>query len=417
MTTTELLDRIQRKSLAAYRIYNRVVRTPINWEKERERLRRNPASRAEWKYAVPEHLGRLKQELKLLGTRLEGNKIPCKSSLYDPFTMHVVNATLKTALVKIGILEKLKTQSLRSTIALRSDFFGLDYDYASLEHAYQMLRKKITVRRTGQELARQSFSVFETAGMLKDALREMKKEIKKAITLPLLYEKDVLRAFTASIEVKDDPSFSMRCVTDPQTLVTRIFLSKGRRYSRPLAKIAFLHEFCGHALEMALFDRTLVKKCVLSSLFGYAGVSSPNIFDVKAEVFADLMVKPFVTKGEMRYVKFRRDVWLVCRAMADYLYHIKGRTIQEVMSVYEQVGLGPFAFDEAIMAPIFVDGYQGMYLFANRAIEEKREKLKLKEKDFLTLLLLMGKIPLSKFDEFAERVIKGKCLTNTNVLV
>lgn len=99
--------------------------------------------------------------------------------------------------------------------------------------------------------------------------------------------------------------------------------------------------------------------------------------------------------------------------MADYLYNIKGKTIKDVMRVYEAVGLQDFAFDEAIMASIFIDGYQGMYLFANQEVEKLQRENRLSNKALLKQLLYMGKIPMSKFKEF-KQLLRGDL--NYNIL-
>lgn len=72
------------------------------------------------------------------------------------------------------------------------------------------------------------------------------------------------------------------------------------------------------------------------------------------------------------------------------------------MEVYESVGLTAFAFDEAIMASIFIDGYQGMYLFANEKIERICKKVNRSNKDFLTSLLFSGKIPIDRYPLFLK---------------
>ena len=398
----ELINKINNLSLDVYKIYNQVVRTPINWKLERKRLLENNKSRTLWKYDVPSNLEKSLEQLKHLNKQLQTKKVSFNHSIYSKFLLDVVNATIKTAVIKIQILQQLKSKNFKSTIKLREDFFNLNYDYSNVEKRYKNLFSNPKIGKIGKELGRQELLPSEATKIIQTSMQNIKKKIDKVILFPNKFKKDILHEFTAKVEIIDDPSFSMRCITDPKTLATKILLNKNRKYSKSLLKIAFLHEFCGHALEMAIFDGTLIKKYKLPKIFGYAGVSSPNIFDVKAEVFADLMVEPFISKEEEKFVEYRRNVWLMCRAMADYLYHIKGKTIFDVMKIYQSVGLGDFAFDEAIMTSIFIDGYQGMYLFANEEIERLKDRVKITNNEFLTLLLFLGKIPVNKFSKFSK---------------
>lgn len=395
---TKLLNKINSLSLNVFKVYSRVIRTPLNWKEERSRLKKNPNNRAVFQYEK----FNLKQSKKAL---LRAKKLFLKETKlnktkgYSVFLIDVVLSTINNALIKIKIIQSINNSTFKPTLQLRRDFYLLPYNYKRLESQFQKIKNNRNIVKVGKELGKQQLSAGEAAKTIRKSLNKVILKINKVIDFPKQYKSDILKAFNAQVDIVDDPSFSMRCVTDPDSLITKILLNKRRIYSRGLLRIAFLHEFCGHALEMAIFDGVLVKKGLLPKIFGYAGVSSPNIFDVKAEVLADLMVEPFLTKEEVRFVKFRREVWLICRAMADYIYNIKKKTIADVMKVYEAVGLSNFAFDEAIMASIFVDGYQGMYLFANEEIEKLGNT---KSFQFLSKLLFMGKIPIKKFFEFSK---------------
>lgn len=401
ITKIEILiaDKIHTNALEIYKIYNQVVRTPVNWREERERLIVSPNSRPKWKYKVPNDIEDKRKDIQILYESFKKNlTYGDNTNLYVRFLPDVVEATVNTAIVKCEILLALKDSTFEPTLQLRKKFYDLDYDYQSVKKLYSELLDQINIQKIGKEIGLQTTPANEAAEIVKKSIVEVRKKIQNTIFLPPSLRKKVMSAFNAQVEVVEDPSFSMRCITDPKTLTTKILLNARRKYSKPLLKIAYLHEFCGHALEMALFDKTLVKNGVLPMVFNYAGVSSPSIFDVKSEVFADLIVSPFVEKKELKYVRYRRDVWLICRAMADYLYNIKGKTIKDVMEVYENVGLGNFAFDEAVMASIFIDGYQGMYLFANQEIDKLQRQNNLSDRDVLSLLLYIGKVPISKFE-------------------
>lgn len=398
-----MANQIHSVSLEIFAVYNRVVRTPTNWQKERARLKKNPNSRAIWTYQVPDSIRKLKEQI--INLRGQFNDIKENKStidIYQVFLQDVVEATVQTALVECKILEDLKNDSFKTTLELRRQFYVLDYDYSNVESLYSELLNDLTIKKTGEEFGEEATSANEAAKIVRGLIKNVRKKIEEVIPLPPQYREQILEVFNAEVMVVDEPSFRMRCITDPKTLTTKVLLNKNLRYSLSYLKIAYLHEFCGHALEMAVFDKTLVKKHTLPEIYSYAGVSSPNIFDVKSEVFADLIVTPFIEMEERRYVVYRRNVWLVCRAMADYLYHIQGRTIKEVMKIYETVGLGDFAFDEAVMASIFIDGYQGMYLFANQELERLQEENNLSDQHFLTLLLYMGKVPIKRFKDFTR---------------
>lgn len=395
---TKLLDEINNLCLEVFKIYNKVIRTPLNWREERTRLKANPDSRAAFRYEkvnltnIKKGLLQVKEDF-LKKVRLRRTK---DDSI---FLVDVVLSSIENALIKIQIIENLNSFTFRPTLKIRRDFYSLTFNYQKLENQFEKVRNNEDIIKIGKELGKQELPAEEAVEIIKKSLNKVKTKIDQVINFPKNIKQDILKAFNAEIDIIDDPSFSMRCVTDPETLLTKILLNKRRKYSRGLLKIAFLHEFCGHALEMAVFDRVLIKKRILPKIFGYAGVSSPNIFDIKAEVFADLMVEPFLTKKETRFVKFRREVWLICRAMADYLYNIKKKTIADVMKVYEAVGLSSFAFEEALMASIFIDGYQGMYLFANEEIEKIGD---INDIQFITKLLFMGKIPIQNFSKFSN---------------
>lgn len=397
LTNLQIAEEIYFKTLEIFRIYNSVIRTPSNWAKERERLLSNPDNRAKWLYKVPE-VRRIKDQVEALNVDFKSVNNKKTDNIYLKFLLEVVEATVNTALLKAEILEGLS--DFKPTLNLRNRFYELNFDYSKIEEQYSSLLKNSKVIEIGRRLGKQDITTEEAAEIVRKSIEEVRFKIRAVIKFPAELEEKILRSLTAEVEVLDNPSFSMRCTNDPKTNTIKVLLNKRRKYSRPLLKIAYLHEFCGHAVEMAVFDRTLVRDGVIPKIYSYAGVSSPSIFDVKAEVFADLIVVPFIEEDERKYVQYRRDIWLVCRAMADYLYNIKGKTIKDVMQVYEAVGLEDFAFDEAIMASIFIDGYQGMYLFANMKIEKLKKNSHLNDKDLLTFLLFMGKIPVDKFIEF-----------------
>lgn len=396
-TNIFIAEKIHDKSLGIFKIYNKAVRTPENWQEERARLLSNPSSRARWKYNIPKDIEYEKRELQNLYSSFKKTVDKDTAKIYLKYLPDVVGATVNTAVLKCEILLGIKNSTFQSSLQLRKRFYALDYNYPVAERLYSKLLGQSDIQRVGRDFDQQATPSDKAAEIVKKSIPEVREKIRKVIFFPVKLRDKVVSAFDAQVEVIDDPSFSMRCITDPKSLTIKILLNKRKKYSEPLLKIAYLHEFCGHALEMALFDKTLVKDGTIPRIYNYAGVSSPNIFDVKAEVFADLMVAPFVDKDELKYVRYRRDVWLVCRAMADYLYNIKGKTIKDVMEIYENVGLENFAFDEAIMASIFIDGYQGVYLFANQEIEKLQKQNNLNDKDLLTLLLYLGKIPISSF--------------------
>ncbi len=403
MKTTKryiLADQIHTKAIEIFRIYNSVVRTPTNWQEELARLKANPNSRAAWKYRVPKGIRQKLTTLRQLYTIFISLSRQLPVNVYDRFLPDVVKATVDTAVIKCDILENLRDGPLQQTVDARRGFYGIDFGYANIIDDFDKLSQDPSLKEIGRALGMQDTSAEQARLIVRRSIAQVRTRIETVVRFPATYRDQMRNAFTADVDVVDDPSFSMRCVTDPKTLTTRILLNRRRRYSMSLLKLAYLHEFCGHALEMAIFDKTLVRQGILPQIYSYAGVSSPNIFDVKAEVLADLIVVPFVTKADMTFVRYRRDVWLICRAMADYLYHIKGLTIQSVMQIYKKAGLTDFAFDEAIMASIFVDGYQGMYLFANRQIERLQRENSLTDNEMLIFLLYMGKIPIDRFSEF-----------------
>lgn len=399
----DLASKIHGEALEIFAVYNSVVRTPTNWQEERARLKANPTSRAAWGYKVPTGIDQKLTTIRRLYTTFTSFPYEPPTNVYDHFLPDVVKATVDTALIKGEILAALRSGVREQTLAARNQFYGITFNYTKIVDDFNKLSKDPLLKEIGKALGKQTTSAREAALIVRESIEQVRSKIEAVIRFPPANRINILNAFTAEVEIVDDPSFSMRCITNPKTLTTKILLNKRRRYSTPLLKLAYLHEFCGHALEMAVFDKTLVREGVLPEIYRYAGVSSPNIFDVKAEVFADLIVIPFVTKEDMPFVRYRRDVWLLCRAMADYLYHIKGSSIQEVMKVYEAVGLFDFAFDEAIMASIFVDGYQGMYLFANQEIKRLQYESSLNDNEMLTLLLYMGKIPIDNFGEFRNK--------------
>lgn len=405
-----IANKIHQLALEVFKTYNSVVRTPVNWQEERQRLRDHPNSRAVWKYKVPSGVKKLQKQIIELESdfdKAEGEK--SAGNIYQTFLPDVVGATVQTVLARCQILEDLKNGSFKTTLELRKQFYGLKYDYSDIETAFSKLLNNLDIKKTGEKFGKQTISADEAAAIIKDLIKNVRNKIEEVIPFPSQYREQILEAFNVEVDVVNDPSFRMRCITDPETLTTKVLLNKNLRYSLSYLKIAYLHEFCGHALEMAVFDKTLVKNKVVPEIYSYAGVFSPNIFDVKAEVFADRIVSPFVEKDEEKYIKYRRDVWLICRAMADYLYNFRGKTIKDVMQVYKSVGLEDFAFDEAIMAAIFIDGYQGMYLFANQKIEKLQRKSNLSNKGLLTRLLYMGKVPINKFQEF-QQLFDLECL-------
>lgn len=399
----QVANKIHSQALKIYKIYNDAIRTPANWQKERQRLLSNPDSRPAWRYKIPKGVRDKKRKLQLLYNSFREIKEDSPQNVYFQLLPKVVEATVNTALIKCDLLLAIKNGSFQTSLDLRKKFYGLNYDYENVQRLYKSLPKDADLKRVGKELGQQVTSADDAAVIVKKSIGEVKRKIQEVIPFPQSLKDKISAAFSAQVEVVDDPSFSMRCITDPKSLTTKVLLNKRRKYSSSLLKIAYLHEFCGHALEMAVFDKTLVKEGLLPEVYSYAGVSSPNAFDVKAEVFADLIVAPFVERNELKYVKYRRDIWLVCRAMADYLYNIAGKTIKEVMQVYEAVGLEDFAFDEAIMASIFVDGYQGVYIFANQEIEKIQKENKLSDKELLIFLLYMGKIPVKNFNRFKQK--------------
>lgn len=405
---TQISNNIQNLALEIFKIYNTAVRTPANWKEERERLLKSPNSRAAWNYQVPDSISGLKTQLIRLKKEFDSVAQKDSTDMYLKFLPDIVDATVQTALTKCQILSELKRGDFNSSLNLRKQFYSLNYDYTAIEKTYLELAVDPKNKQIGKILGSQTTPAIKAAEIVKQSIKEVQQKIENVIPLLPKFKNKILDSFTTEVEVVDDPSFSMRCITDPKTLTTKVLLNKRRKYSPALLKIAYLHEFCGHALEMAVFDKILVKDNYLPAIYSYAGVSSPNIFDVKAEVFADLIVVPFIDGNEYKYVQFRRNVWLVCRAMADYLYNIQGKNIVDVMRVYEKVGLQNFAFDEAIMSSIFLDGYQGMYLFANQKIEELQKKLALSNKDLLTLLLYMGKIPVDKLEQFKKEFTLNK---------
>lgn len=399
----QIANKIHSQALKIYKIYNDAIRTPVNWQQERQRLLSNPDSKPVWKYKIPDNVREEEKELKLLFESFKNTRNEKTQNIYLQLLPDVVEATVNTALVKCDILLAIKRGGFRASLDLRKRFYGLNYNYEEVKRLYRNLPKQTNLKKIGKELGQQVISADEAAVIVRKSIDEVKRKIQEVIPFPKQLKNKISVAFSAQVEVVNNPSFFMRCITDPKSLITKILLNKRRKYSPSLLKIAYLHEFCGHALEMAVFDKTLVKNRLLPEVYSYAGVSSPNVFDIKGEVFADLIVAPFMERSELKYLRYRRDVWLVCRAMADYLYNISGKTIKEVMQVYEAVGLEDFAFDEAIMASIFVDGYQGMYIFANQEIEKIQHKNKLTNEKLLTLLLYMGKIPLKDFNLFKQR--------------
>lgn len=401
-TKIQIVKKLHSQALKIYKIYNDAIRTPANWQEERQRVLSNPDTRPQWKYEISPNMGAEKRKLQLLFDSFRKTREEKSQNIYLQLLSEVVEAAVNTALTKCDILLAIKDDKFQTSLNLRNRFYGLNYDYKNVQHLYNKLLKDANLKEVGKELGQQTTSAGDAALIVRKSIEQVKRKIQEVIPFPPQLKDKMLTAFSVKVEVVDDPSFSMRCTTDPLSLTTRVLLNKRRKYSPALLKIAYLHEFCGHALEMAVFDKTLVKDGFLPNVYSYAGVSSPNVFDVKAEVFADLIVAPFVEKNELKYVKYRRDVWLVCRAMADYLYNISGKTIKEVMKIYQAVGLDDFAFDEAVMASIFVDGYQGMYIFANQEIEAIQKKERLTDKELLTLLLYMGKIPIKNFSRFKQ---------------
>lgn len=386
-------------SLEVSKLYNKIIRTPANWEEEKERLSKNPNLRANWKYDIPN----LSPFKKLVEDAITDSSRTNNSSskAYKKFEKYIVKRALKNSRVKVEILSSLKSKTFKSNIKLRKDFFDLSYNFNDVIKSYNtLLAHKNVWIPIGKKLSDGTKSPTETAKDIKLELQKAIQEISTIISFPEAIKKDVLSVFKAEVKVIDDPSFIMRCTTDPKTKVTTVFLNKNRKYSKMLTKIGALHEFAGHGLEMATFDNSLIPKGIAGSIYGYAGISSPNPFDAKAEVFADKIVYPFLKKDEKKYMEFRRNAWITCRAMGDYLYHFKKATIQDVARIFDSLGLGDFSFDEAIMASIFIEGYQGMYYFANNKIDDIEEESHLSENEFLTKLLLLGKIPVEKFHDF-----------------
>src|SRR3989344_8438224 len=103
---TELLNEINSLSLEVFKIYNRVIRTPLNWKDERERLEKNPNNRANFQYEEVNLKG-LKKVLLLSKNQFLKESKETKTTGYFEFLNDVVLASVNNALMKIKIIGSL----------------------------------------------------------------------------------------------------------------------------------------------------------------------------------------------------------------------------------------------------------------------------------------------------------------------
>lgn len=399
----KLFNQVQHFSIEVFAIYNKTMRTPVNWKEERERLQKEPNTRAQWKYAIPDLLTFF-DSLQEYKNKLATIQTPQNPSFYDSYTLSVAFASLRVVEIKLEILKSIHNNTFTSDLTLRKRFFNLDFNFEEVENDFNVLIKDTDMVETGKRFAKTKYSPEVAQEMILKMLTEVKKEIPNIFSFPENYEEKIMANLEAEVLVVDDPSFLMRCTTKAENNQILVLLSSHHQYSDGLILIGFLHEFVGHAFESAVFDKTFIPENVCSEIYAYANVYTPNLFDVRAEVFADKVIKFFVQDENLKFFNYRRHGWLVARAMGDYMYHIKGATVQDVADMFKKVGLEEYAFDEAVMASIFISGMQGMYYFANKEFEKIEKELNLPDEEFISRMLFTGKIPFPEQREALEKI-------------
>lgn len=385
-----------------FALYNSAVRTPANWKEESERLEKNMNSRARWKYKIPESIGKYEETLRHGELLLQKIKSASLETIYDTHTVGIVEATLLTARQKMEWMKRLGAGEQIGQAKGSLPLFRKSPRIPQvLGEMYERNKKDELLVKTGESFSNPTLNAPEAKEIIERAIQKTKERMAEFIQLPEKSREAILNAFTATVHIKDDPSFLMRCITDPKTQEVQILLSENKKYSEGLMKVGFYHEFCGHALESAVFDRVFIPNDVCSPIFSYGGVSSPNIFDVKAEGFADSIVGNFLeTEEDKQFLRYRLNVWIPTRAYANHMYHQEGATIGEIVEIFTSVGLKGFAMDEAIMVSIFFDGIQAMYDQGLELVNDMRRSGLGSGAELMSLLLLAGKVPHDHIDTF-----------------
>jgi hypothetical protein len=245
-----------------------------------------------------------------------------------------------------------------------------------------------------------------TLKKLEEFYLDFKKVVNKKVKFPKDLEKTILNKTLCDVKHDHNPSATFSCTADPETKKVTVFASPNAKNNEVDLKFTMLHEFAGHGMDSIIFDSVLIPKKIASPVYGWAGVSTPNPFDPKAEYFADRIARTCMTEDEQYIAKYRRHVWLPTRARADYAYNFEGKTMKECMKIYEDAGMHSFAFQEVIHCSMFNEGLRAAYFLGNEYFDELEKKMNLSERDWLALILFSGKLPYYLTEEIWPHIKK-----------
>ncbi len=389
---------VHKTTQKVFRYYSSATRSPKNLKSEINRVEEQK-DRAKWLYHLP-NLDTLKSELEKTTEAEEETK----SNVYYKFAPLISRLSLDTARIHIDILDRLKNNLKIDSIKVRESLYRLNFSFGNVERDFYSVMNDNTIPRRGNDFFLPSISSENAREKAYEIIENAKNKFNSFISNNGLIGQNILDSINVRIELKDDPSFLMKCIDASGNM--KIMLNESIHYNPNFLKFGILHEFCGHALERGFFDFGLVKNGEIPDIFSYNDISSQTVFDVKSEVFADRMANWFLDESERKYYNFRKNVWLLTRAMGDLTYNLHEKTINDVIDVFNRAGMNSLAFEEALMASLFIDGFQSQYYFADKEMDLLRKDLKLDEVGFLSLLLVSGKVPISNLHNFYDEIRK-----------
>ncbi len=380
-------------------LYSLITRNPANWKEESERLR-NTNGRGKWIYDFSGIDG-LSEKINNMTVENDYGK----DNIYQKFYPVVASSSLRTAKIQLDLLGKLKKHENLDLLGVRKYLYDLDFDYKCVQNNFERVIKDTSIKKVGMDFFDPSIPAETAKETAFEIIEDTLIKFQEFTGQSRLIDNELLSSLKVRVLLKDDPSFIMRCVNKSGNI--NILLNKKMDYNTKLLKFGILHEFCGHVLERAYFDFGLVKDSVIPEVYSYNDISSQTVFDVKSELFADRMAKMFLEKNELKYFNFRKNTWITCRAMGDYIYNIKGKNIGHVIQLFSKIGMNSLAFEESLMSSLFIDGFQGQYFFADKLADIIQRNLGLSEKQFMIMLLLSGKIPLKNVPQFVREMKKS----------
>jgi hypothetical protein len=383
------------------KIYNKVVFVPLNLQEEKERVRKE-LDRPVWKY-IEVDLKEIKN--RLLDLQSKVLVVEKERYFFDIGLQEIRVSSLNLVKCKIKILDDLMAGIFVSDEGVRQDIFNFGTDINWIKSEYNNIFNKKDLLQVSAELQEKNLTPEETKSIMEERLSFAVKSIESLVYFPEAVKRSVFEKARVSVKIVEDPSILFKCTADPVTKQIDVLISSVTNYSRVLIEFGILHEF-GHALDSILFDMVLIPEKDISPLYSWAGVSTPNVYDMKAEVFADNLAKYILggEYGDLLY-RFRVELWLITRSLADYMYHFEKKSFKECMKVFEDVGLGQYAFEEVMSISMFVSGQRGSFSYAHRFFKEYENHFS-HSKDYLSFLLYSGKTPAKDSLKFVEQINK-----------